>query len=353
MVIKVAVIEKDPRFLDRLTAVFSKNYANKLEIYPFADPEVALTTLQFLRPNILIADESIRIPVKSLPDDCALAYFVSAVSTDQIDGHRAICKFQRAELIYMQIIGILSDNTNSATYTKQQNPETKIVTFTSPAGGVGVSTAAVAFSLKIASLGHRVLYLDLDAYSCPGLYFRGEGDYTFGDVLHTLVHKDGNLTELLVHATRKDPRGVSYFCESDPSAVYPVLTSEDVSRLLRELRIITAFDYIVLDIPFAKFLCQADLWEKSAGIVFLTDATEQAQLKLIRGYHTLLREASEKGTDLGSGLFLLNNKCRTFPMRIHELSALKDLGHIPFIPDNDPMIRLSSIASLSLFDSLI
>ena len=352
MVIKVAVIEKDPRFLDRLAAVFSKSYSDRLEVYPFTDPEVAISTLQFVKPHILIADESIRIPVSSLPEDCALAYFVSAVGTDQIDGHRAICKFQRAELIYKQLVGILSDRSNS-TPGSSRGSETKFVTFTSPVGGVGVSTTAAAFALRLASQGKSVLYLDLDAYSCPGLYFHGEGDYTFEDVLHTLVHKNGNLTELLVHASRKDPRGVSYFCQSAPTSVYPSLTPEDISRLLRELRIIATFDYIVVDIPFSQFLRQEDLWDRSAGIVLLTDATEQSQLKLTRGYSALLREARAKEADIDPVLFLLTNKCNSFPMRVHELSHLGDLGQIPFLAVSDMGEQLSSIAALPLFDALI
>lgn len=353
MIIKVVIIETDPRFLDRLTTVFSKNYADKIEVYPFTDPEVALSTLQFVKPNVLIADESIRIPQKSLPADCSLAYFVSSVSTDQVDGHRAICRFQRAELIYKQIMGILSEESNSATYKDVKDSETKIITFTSPSGGVGVSTTAAAFSLRIASQGHSVLYLDLDPYGCPGFYFSGDGNYTFGDILHTLVHKDGNLTELLVNASRKDPRGVSFFCHSSSSTVYPPLAPEAIARLLRELRVIATFDYIIVDIPFSIFLHQDDLRTRSSGIVLLTDATEQSQFKLTRGYFTLLQDSAAKESLCDSTLYLLTTKCNSFPARIHQLSDLQDLGQIPFIPQADNKSRLSSIATLPLFDTLI
>ncbi len=347
MVMKVAVIEKDPRFLDRLTAVFSKNYGDKVELYPFTDPDVAISTLQFVKPHILIAEESIRLPSHALPAGCALAYFVSAVGTDQIDGHRAICKFQRAELIYKQLLGILSEEADSA---PTHGAETALLTFTSPVGGVGVSTAAAAFALRLASRGHRVLYLDLDAYSCPRLYFHGEGNYTLADVLHTLVHKDGNLTELLVHATRKDPRGVSYFCEGPADSVYPSLTPEDIARLLRELRIIAAFDYMVIDIPFFTLLEQKDLLERSRGVVLLADGTEGSQQKLVRGYYALLHEI--EAAQLQPELFLLHNKCNTFPIGDPRLSALVDLGQIPFVPGKDISGLLASVAELPVLDPL-
>ncbi len=336
MVIKVAVLEQDPRFSDRLIAVFSKKYSDKLEFYPFTDLEVARSSLEFVKPDILIADETLRIPNGSLPKGCALAYFVSSVGTDQVDGHRAICKFQRAELIYKQIVGIVSDKSDS-----------KFICFTSPVGGVGASTAAAAFALRLASQGSRVLYLDLDAFGCPSLFFRAEGEYSFGDVLHTLVHKDKNLTDLLVHASRKDPRGVSFFCEAAPSCVYPALDTEAISRLLRELRIIAAFDYIVVDIPFCKLLHQKDLRERSAATVLVADATEQAQRKLARGYFTLRQE------NFDSALYLLTNRCSSLPLRTPELSELKDLGRIPVISATDSNKRLASIAALELFDTLI
>ena len=335
MAIKAAVIEKDSRFLDRLTAVFAKNYADKLEIYPYTDPEVALSTLEFVTPDILIADESIRIAAEDLPAECALAYFVSSVGTDRVDGHRAICKFQRAELIYKQIAGIVSDRGDS-----------KFVTFSSPAGGVGVTTAAAAFALRVASKGHSVLYLDLNAYGSPSLFFRGKGEYRFGDVLHTLIHKDANLTELLFRATRKDPRGVSFFCESEPSCVYPSLDAEAISRLLRELRILASFDYIVVDIPFELLLRQRDLWESASATVLLADATEQAQSKLTRGYHALLQEG------FSSELCLLTNRCNSFPMRAPELSERKDLGQIPVL-NEDGSRCIAAVATLDLFDTLI
>lgn len=353
MAIKVAVIERDSRFLDRLTNVFSKSYSDKLELYPFTDPDVALSTLAFIKPHILIAEESVPIAPSSLPLGCALAYFVSAVGTDRVGGYRAICKFQRAELIYKQILGIVSDSGDSAAQAGRQASDSKFLVFTSPAGGVGVSTSAAAFALKAASQGKRVLYLDLDEYGCPGLYFHGEGSYSFGDVLHMLVHKDGNLTDLLSHATRKDPRGVSFFREAPDTTVYPTVSAEDISRLLRELRVLAAFDYIAVDIPFAKLLTQRELWDRAAGIVLLTDDSELGQRKLTRGYFTLLREAESRSGGMGCELFLLNSKCTGFPMRSPELSDLRELGQIPFLEGMEAGALLTAVSGLPVFDALL
>lgn len=332
MAIKVAVLAQDTRFLDRLTAVFTKNYSDRVEIYPFTELDVALSSLEFIKPELLLADEDIRVPDSTLPEDCALAYFVSSVSTDRVDGHRAVCKFQRAELICKQIVDIVTDKA-----------ESNFIVFSSPAGGVGTSTAAAAFALRLASQGRRVLYLDLDTYGCPSAFFRGEGEYTLGDVLHTLVHKDRNLTELLIHSSRTDAHGVSFFCEAAPECVYPALNTEAISKLLRELRVIAAFEYIVVDLPFCKLLRQKDLWECGATVL-VADDTQAAQCKLARGYFALRAEG------FASVPYLLTNRCEGFAVRIPELSGLRDAGQIPVLESEK---RLASIAALPLFDTLL
>lgn len=353
MIIKVAIVDKDPRFIDRLTAIFSKNYSDKLEVYPFTDSDVALSTLEFVKPNVLILDESIKVSPTAVPADCTLAYFVTTVGVDELNGARAIYKFQRAELIYKQIAGIFADAIDDRATKLLQNFETKFLVFTSPIGGVGVSTVASACALRIASAGKSVLYLDLDECSNPGMYFRGEGNRSLGDVLHTLVHKDCNLSDLLIRDARKDHRGVSYFQESDPSSVYPELSTEDIARLLRELRVIAAYDYIVIDIPFSIFRKQMDLRERSKGIVLLTDGSEHSQRKLLRGYHAMLHDRERDGESTDSELFLLTNKYSGFPARISALSDLHDLGQIPLMSYSDTSKRLAAIASLELFDHLI
>ena len=45
MKIKLAILEKDSSYLNRIVAVFSTKYADKFQIYSFSDPQIAVSSI--------------------------------------------------------------------------------------------------------------------------------------------------------------------------------------------------------------------------------------------------------------------------------------------------------------------
>ncbi|MFR7893039.1 MAG: hypothetical protein ACLU38_02080 [Dysosmobacter sp.] len=56
---------------------------------------------------MLVASDTFVVESK-LPKRCQLAYFVESADVDSVNDQRAICKFQKADLIYRQILSIYS-----------------------------------------------------------------------------------------------------------------------------------------------------------------------------------------------------------------------------------------------------
>ena len=146
MKIKLAILEKDSVYLSRIVSVFGSKYADKFEIYSFTDQAVALSNLNGAKIDVLIASDSFEIDVAKLPARCGFAYLVDSIDIDTVNDQRAICKFQKADLIYKQIISVYSEKASSITGFKMNSDEGKVIVFCSPSGGVGCSTAAAAAS---------------------------------------------------------------------------------------------------------------------------------------------------------------------------------------------------------------
>ena len=104
MRIKLAILEKDQSYLNRIVTAFNTKYSDKFEIYSFTDPSVAMSTLDSVKIDVLVADEVFEIDFTQIPKRCGFAYFVDSAGIDTLNNQRAICKFQRAELIYKQIL---------------------------------------------------------------------------------------------------------------------------------------------------------------------------------------------------------------------------------------------------------
>ena len=111
------------------------------------------------RIDVLVACDSFDINVDVLPKRCGFAYFVDAVDVDSINDQRAICKFQKADLIYKQILSIYSENSGRAAGLKLGDDHAKVIAFASPCGGVGTSSLAAAFTIRMAKQGNKALYL--------------------------------------------------------------------------------------------------------------------------------------------------------------------------------------------------
>ena len=119
MKIKLAILEKDKSYLSRIVSVFGTKYSEKFEIYSFTDPEVALLTLNSAKIDVLLAGDTFDIDVTKLPNRCAFAYLVDSVGIDMLNNQRAICKFQKADLIYKQILSIYAEKATNYIPTYQ------------------------------------------------------------------------------------------------------------------------------------------------------------------------------------------------------------------------------------------
>ena len=100
MRIKLAILERDQSYLNRIVTAFSTKYADKFEIYSFTDKDMAIATLGTARIDVLVASDAFDIDVTALPARCGFAYFVDSADIDHVNEQRAICKFQKADLIY-------------------------------------------------------------------------------------------------------------------------------------------------------------------------------------------------------------------------------------------------------------
>ena len=97
MKIKLALLEKDRNYLNRIVSVFNTKYSDKFEIYSFSDLDMALETIENIKIDVFVVDEVFDIDLSKLPKRCGMAYFVDSADIDTFKEKRAICKFQKMQ----------------------------------------------------------------------------------------------------------------------------------------------------------------------------------------------------------------------------------------------------------------
>lgn len=281
--IKLAILDSSEQYIEKMTGVFSAHFSNQLEIYTFTDEKAAIEAIVPNKIDVLLADEGFNIDVKLIPKRCAFAYLTESNSIETYLGRHAICKYQRAELIYKEILAIFSElNPDIIGYKNDESRIVSVLTFLSGSGGVGGSTMAAACAVSLAQLGRKVLYLNLECFGDAFAFFTGDGPFDLSDVLYDIKSKKSNLALKLESNVRRDNSGVFFFASCKSPIDMLDLKKADIENLLNQLSSTSAYDDIIIDADTVIDDLLLYLFKSSKNIVVVTDGIPASNIKLQR-----------------------------------------------------------------------
>lgn len=352
MRIKLAILEKDLGYLTRIVSVFSTKYADKFQIYSYTDADIAFAGLATEKIDVFVANDAFDIDLNNLPKRCCFAYFVDNADIDSINGQRTICKFQKAELIYKQILSLYSENAANISGLHMSDDSCRLVTFSSPAGGTGTSTFAAAYALFLAEQKKKVLFLSFEDFGSSDIFFSGEGQFDMTDVIFAIKSKKANLAMKLESYIKQDSRGVYFFSASKFSLDMLELTHEERIALLSELQHVGSYDCIVLDCSFGLDKAHKEIYKKSNSVIMITDGTETANLKTNRAYAAIQTMDQTAEIPITNRFALFYNKFSNKISQSVDNSEIKELGGAPVYAHATTAQILSQLVTLDIFNKI-
>lgn len=329
MRIKLAILERDQSYLSRIVSVFNTKYADKFEIYSFTDRDIALTTLDTARIDVLVASDAYDIDAATLPRRCGFAYLVDSVDIDHYNEQRAICKFQKVDLIYKQILSVYSEKAGSVSGIKLGDESAKIIAFCSPSGGAGSSTMAAAAAVNYASKGKKTLYLNLEKFGSSDSFFAGEGQFDMSDIVFALKSKKTNLPLKLESCVKQDNSGVFFYSQSKVALDMHEISVDDVLRLISEITLTGAYDHIVLDLDFALDSNALKVLRQTHAIVWVGDGSEISNTKICRAFNALTILEQNNDSPLTNRVCLAYNKFSNKSSKTVGEIGIKNIGGAP------------------------
>lgn len=352
MKIKLAILEKDRSYLNRIVTAFGTKYADKLEIYSFTDQALAISNLDSVRIDVLLAGDSFEIDVAKLPNRCGFAYLVDSPEIEMVNNQRAICKFQKADLIYKQILSVYSEKASSITGFKMNGDESKVIAFCSASGGVGSSTMAAACAIHYATKGSKTLYLNLEKFGGADVYFNGQGQFDMSDLIFALKSKKANLHIKLESCVKQDPSGVYYYSQPKVALDMMELNTEDILRLISEVKLHGEYDYIILDIDFSLDKESLKILRQAQGIVLVGDGSANSNLKTQRAYEALMLMEQSADAPLTKRVCFVYNGVSSKTGKAISAPGLREIGGTPVYVHSTVEQILERLAVLDVFDAI-
>ncbi len=326
MKIKLTILESDSNYLQRVVTMFNTKFAEELEIYSFTDIVGAMDSLEEKKIDVFLAGDSFDIDFNHVPNRCGFAYLVDSLDINSIDGHKAICKFQKGELIYKQIMSIYSEHVpNVSGMTDSNNSSMKTIIFCSPCGGVGTSTAAAAAAIALTNAGKRVLYLNCDVYGDSDLFFSCDGQFDFSDVIYAVKSNKTNRAMKFQSTVKQDQTGVYFYSSVKVPLDMMELTMSDYLVLLGELKTLGCYDYVILDKAFPVSHNEFELFNYCNSIVFVTEPSDVASAKFSKALTGIRIIDSQSEFSLIPRMWVLYNKVGVnefFQSEIHSLGTI-------------------------------
>lgn len=352
MKIKVALLENDQNYLSRLVAAFNTKYSDKLEIYSFTKIENVIPALESSRIDVFVASDEFVIDAKALPARCSFAYFVDSPEIDSVNNQRAICKFQKADLIYRQILSLYSENAGSVSGLKFGDDACKVLAFTSPCGGVGTSTMAAACALNYASMGKKTLYLNFEQFGSSDVFFSAEGQFDMSDIIFALKSKKANLSIKMESCVKQDQRGVYFYSHSKVALDMLELGADEIVRLISEAKLSGAYSYIILDLDFRIDKESLKILNRCNSIVWVGDGSEISNIKISSAYKALMVLDQNSDTPILSRTSLIYNKFSNKSSKTVAEVDIKNIGGAPRFEHATTAQVLERLSPMDMFGKI-
>lgn len=329
MKIKVVLLATDKTYLDRISGVFNIKYADKVEVYSFTDKKTAIEAIKEYKIDVLVADEEFDIDKTVFNRNCGLAYFTETPGIELIKDEVAICKYQKADIIFKQILGVYSDMTANVATINGGQDSSNVFIFTSPSGGVGTSTMAVACAIAHANMGKKVFYINLEQCGITDIFFQSEGTANMSDVIYALKSKKSNLVLKLESCIRKSNEGVYFFSSAKVALDILELSYSDIETLIGNIQGMDNYDEIIVDIPFSLDEGRLQLLSKAEKIIMVCDGSEISNKKFLRAFEAISILESDEKINIMRKVAVIYNKFSNKNSSMLSDSFINTLGGTP------------------------
>lgn len=333
MRIKVAFVDQDKTYLNRLVTTLNAKMSDKLDACSFSDVTYLYEYLKDAKNAVAVVNEEYHVDFMKIPESVSFGYLVEMSGVSECKGQKAICKYQRIEDLYKDILNLFSEKATNDYKLQVKADNEKIYVFTSPKGGTGASTVACACAIKKAREGNKVFYLNLEDFGDTNLYFQGDSKYSMSDVLFAVKSKKANVAMKLESFLQIHHSGVEYFTSCQNPYDMFSMQKNDVEAIMKEFVFAKEYDYVIVDINlsmrevFKKVIC-----EYPTEIFLVGDGSEIGNDKIRKCLGAFQMLEKEEDCDIIGKTRLIYNDmshrvdCNVVDQPVETLGAINRFG---------------------------
>lgn len=350
MKLNLAILDKDELYMKRIASGLSNCFHENLELYFFTEQQIAVDTVGEGKINVFLASTQFQVDTKFLPSKCAFAYFTEDSSIETYMGEKTICKFQKIDFLYKEIVGLYAEVSGNITEKAENETHSKIILFSTPAGGTGTSTVAAGCAVYLARENKNVLYINLECLGNTHYYFKEEGNGDFSDVIYALKSRKSNILMKIRSILRTTKEKIKYMETCSHAMDRLELNNDDISLLFKELRRLEEFDFIVIDGDFSFQDIGQEMQRQSDIIVMVSDGNKQANNKIQKAIACLKILDEQNQTRIVEKIRVCYNRFSNKKGSLLAEDNIESIGGIPKYSEATTEQMIKEISQKAIFD---
>ena len=245
MIYRIAIADKDPDYIERLSAVF-QGYSDLLPDF-FTSADALEEAMEMKNYNIVLFDPDISedrlyfdedvVPVVLYRDDAEnLAYYASLKNVN---------KYQRISGIYKEIMSEFAKVAKDLGIELSTAGRTKVIAVASPVGGSGKTAVSCILADTIQRSGHTVLHLSAEMFNTASAQFP-----KLDEGITSLIRAVAEVKDFeakLSGVVNTYENGIMYVEGFDRVVDYNAVTSAEMETVVKKIGSTGIAEYLIVE----------------------------------------------------------------------------------------------------------
>ncbi len=306
--IKLLIFDEDNEYSISLCNFLTHSYSETIAVNYCKDLNDINNLIKKIDPQVILASERYYNDIKTYckRNLILLSSVKTPESTIQND---YIYKYKEVNQIAAEIIDIYTTSGNKIYHTGGKN--TKIVSVYSAAGNVGKTSLALAVSSICSFSGLSVFYLNLEQFQSTNIFFNGNTQYSFSDIIYFAKEKDKNLaTKIPAICSKEIDSGIHYFSQANNVFDIKEMLPEDIDFIVSAIKDCGYYDLVMIDMDSQLNENTMKVFEKSDEILYVITNDDNClhKTKLFIESMDLLTKSFENSASIKTKIKFIANK---------------------------------------------
>ncbi len=347
--LKLAVLDGDRIYLERMGGFLLKYYADRIEAHMFSERKDAIEAAKEERFDIFLVSAEYKTACEFLNDRRLTVFLTDTADITEYNGIPAVYRYQKAGAVISGILDLYSDRlSESASVSRSRKQNGRLTLFLSGNEGAGASAVCAAFCEYLASGRRKTLYLNLkQTGSANDIFDDPTPDGSLTDVIFALKSKKPGISLKLESLLRRNEDGICFYRKCLNCLDYSELSAEELDILLNETG--SLFDDVSVTCDFDLSDRFIRLVERADKIIMVTADDDNAS-EILKRKKEIMKDIEKRRIKNMAEINLIVNKA--FSDRRCD-DDIRVLGSLPvYDPGMSELSKIRSISASGIFEGL-